>query len=419
MTTAEKIASNTVSQFLGKFVSMGVTIILTMLITRVYGVEGYGAFNLMVSFPALFYIISDFGINAISTRELSLDDKDINLHIGNVFILRFLLSVVLILLASVLLLFLPYDTKIKAGVLISLLLILTTSFNSSSNVGFQVRLRYDLTTYANSVGSLMSLLLSSVIIFSKGSIFLIVASFIFSEFIKALLSFMFLKKVGITPIFKFDSNLSKRLFVSSIPLGLMFIFSQINFKADSVLLSFLKLPASLNLNNIQTVGIYGLPYKVFEVSLIVPTFFMNSVYPIMVKNFSISKERLFSTFSKSTLILFLSGILCALFGFFLSEFVIFALGGKGFYQSVFILKVLLGTIFIFDLTQPLSWLIVTLKGQNYLPFIYLSASIANLLLNVLLIPKYSFYASVHITWISELLILFLLALTARRLWIKL
>jgi len=34
------------------------------IIIRAYGKEGYGAFSLMQTFPALFFVIVDFGINA-------------------------------------------------------------------------------------------------------------------------------------------------------------------------------------------------------------------------------------------------------------------------------------------------------------------------------------------------------------------
>jgi O-antigen/teichoic acid export membrane protein len=73
-------------------------------------------------------------------------------------------------------------------------------------------------------------------------------------------------------------------------------------------------------------------------------------------------------------------------------------------------------MFVFYLTQPISWLIVTLDKQKYLPGIYLVGALFNVTANFILIPKFSFYGSAIITWVSELLILIMLAFAAHRAW---
>lgn len=418
MSNTKIIAHNTIYQLLGKIVTMSVTMISTALITRFYGAEGYGAVSLMIGFPALFYMVADFGLNAIATRELSIEDRDINNYLGNIVLIRLLLSVVLMICASFILLFLPYSHFVKFGVMVGLLSILTTCMIATANIGFQVKLRYDLSNIANSIGSLLFLIIVVVVLYLKVSIIFIVFGFVVNGLVNALFSFYFLTKLKIKPIFSYDTKIIKDLLLNSVPLGLMFVFSQINFKADSILLSFLPLPKFLNLNNIESVGIYTLPYKIFEVSLVIPTFFMNSVYPIMVKRYSVGKDQLFKIFRKSLVFLFLAGIFCGISGLVFSDWVIEIFGGREFSQSAFVLKTLLAFVFIFYLTQPLAWLIVTLKGQKYLPYIYLFAAIVNLVLNILFIPAYSFYASAFVTWISELVILILLGITARLLWVR-
>ena len=65
---AKKIASNTLYQMIGKLVTMAVTIAVTVIVTRLYDREGYGLFNIMQVFPALFFVIVDFGFNANSPK---------------------------------------------------------------------------------------------------------------------------------------------------------------------------------------------------------------------------------------------------------------------------------------------------------------------------------------------------------------
>jgi O-antigen/teichoic acid export membrane protein len=84
---------------------MSITILATVIVTRMYGREGYGQFNIMQNFPALFFIIVDFGINAIATRELSHDWAKAKVYLGNILFMRLILSLVLMILCFVILQF--------------------------------------------------------------------------------------------------------------------------------------------------------------------------------------------------------------------------------------------------------------------------------------------------------------------------
>lgn len=408
MSASSLVAKNTLNQFLGKFVTMAVSIVVTALVTRIYGVSGYGIFNIIVSFPALFFIIVDFGYNAIGTRELSKDESKIGIVLGNILILRTVIFIFIFALIFLVLQFLPYTTFIKTGIILSSLTIFTTTLFSTANIGFQVRLRYDFSRLALSIGSLF--LLVWIVLFSwfKSNLIILSFGYILGGFVSAISAFYFLKLLKIIPKIKFDKNLCKYLTYSSFSIGLMFIFSQINFKMDSILLSFLNLPPTFGLSNVEAVGIYGIAYKVFEVSLIVPTFFMNSVYPLMIKKNLESFENLVDVAKKSSLFLLAVGFIASIAGFFLSDFFIKLIAGSGFGLSSSVLKILFSGLFIFYITQPMSWFIVTLGKEKLLPYVYFLAAVLNIVLNVLFIPKFSFFASAYITWISELFIALML-----------
>ncbi|HLB60886.1 MAG TPA: hypothetical protein VJL83_04760, partial [Patescibacteria group bacterium] len=60
-----KIAGNTLVQLIGKFVTAGITFLITLVIARTYGVVGYGDFTKMTAYASLFYLLVDFGMNAV------------------------------------------------------------------------------------------------------------------------------------------------------------------------------------------------------------------------------------------------------------------------------------------------------------------------------------------------------------------
>lgn len=414
---ARKIASNTIYQIVGKVVSMSITVFATLQIIKVYGRSGYGEFSLMQSWPAFVFIIVDFGINAIATRELSKDWSKASKYLGNILIFRSVLSLIAIGILYIILFFTPYSSDLRLGISLGLFLIFIQSLYTTTNIFFQVKLRYDLSVIGYVAGYLFILL--SVLILPRFSIPLMYVNFayVIGGFITFVLNYNFVVHLlGVKPDFKVDMKLLKYLFMSALPLGIMFIFSQFSFKEDALLLSVMKLPVNYGLNNTDTVAVYALPYKIFEVCLIIPTFFMNAAYPVLVTKMEEGEKAIKKAFKMTILSLAISGIISSIIGWIFSPLAISLFGGSDFSQSVTILRILISGLTLYYLTSPISWLIVTLGYQRKLPYIYLSSAIFNIIGNLIFIPLYSFYAAAVTTQLSEVLILVLLTLTVVRSW---
>jgi len=243
-------------------------------------------------------------------------------------------------------------------------------------------------------------------------------SYVVGGFVTFVVNYFFVRSLGVRPEFVIDRHVWAYLLTSSLPLGLMFVFSQINFKADSLLLSVLPVPSFLNASNNEAVGLYALPYKIFEVALVMPTFFMNSVYPVMVVNMSEGKEKLKKTLIQSLKFLVAAALVFSVLGYIFSPLAVSILGGSEFEASIPVLRILLSGLVLYSVTQPLAWVIVTMGYQKYLPGIYLVSGVFNVTMNYIFIPAYSFYMSAVITHLSELLILILLIITVRKIWRK-
>src|SRR3989338_7054343 len=256
--TTKKITLNTLYQIIGKVITMSVTIAATIIVTRTFGRQGYGAFSLMQTFPALFFIIADFGLNAIVTRELSKDFSTANKFFSSTLYIRILLSLILIFVGSLIILFLPYSGFVKFGIIISMFLILTQALFTTTNIIFQTKLRYDLPTIGLVSGSVIILLLVIFLSKQNADISWISFSYVIGGAISVILNFLLFPKVGFKPSYKVNNSDARYLLLNSLPLGLMFVFSQINFKADSLLISVLRLPRNLGLSGLESVAVYGL-----------------------------------------------------------------------------------------------------------------------------------------------------------------
>ena len=418
----KSIASNTLFQLISKVITMTITFGLTFLISKNYGSYGYGLFTIFQSFPAVFYIISDFGLNAIGAREISKNFKEVNKIFNNILAIRIFISMVLIVITILASLFLYSDVNIRFGLALGSFIIISQALVSTTNIIFQIKLRYDLASVTNVISYAFLLIFCLVLIHYKADVSIINLMYVLASFVTFALNMYLLKKFDISLDLKFSKEYFKDLMIASWPLGLMFIFSQVNFKADSILLSLMKLP-DLGLSNIQTVGVYGLPYKMFEVLLVIPTFIMNSTYPVLLDSYNLNINRFKREFKKLILYMFIIGISVSFFGYifvdnFLTYEIINYYFSNDFGYSKELLLILISGISVFFISQPLSWFLVIREKQKYLPLIYFISAVFNVGMNYLLIPYFSFYASAYLTFISEFLILIILSIYCYRFWPK-
>ena len=406
------IASNTFYQLLSKFITMSITFALTYLISKNYGAYGYGLFAIFQSFPALFYIISDFGLNAIGALEISKNEKKGSEVLSNILVLRLILSLFLMVICLILAFYLYPNEELRFGIALGSLIIVAQTLVATTNIIYQLKLRYDISALSNVISYIFILLGALYFINNQVSVVFLNFLYVIGTFLAFGLNFYFLKKFDIKIKLKYEGKYLSKLALLSWPLGLMFVFSQINFKADSILLSILPIP-NLGLTNIETTGVYALPYKIFEVMLVLPTFLMNSTYPLLLKSMQNGFDKLKNNFKKTVFFMFGIGAASSLVlfvgvWFFLTPDLISLIFDSEFVYSRDILLILFSGIFLFFLTQPLAWFLVIIEKQRYLPFIYGFSAILNVSLNLIFIPQYSFYASSVITLVTEGVILVLL-----------
>lgn len=420
--TIKSIASNTFFQLASKVITMTITFALTIIISRQYGAYGYGLFTLFQSFPVLFFMVADFGLNAIGTREISKNLKDINKIFNNVLFLRIFLSLFLVILSIILTLVMYSDVNIRYGLILGSLIIVSQTLVSTTNIIFQIKLRYDLSSFSNVFSYLILLFGVWYLVVNRADVAVINFVYVLVSFISFGINLYLLKRFDIRLDLNISRSYVKELLLMSWPLGLMFIFSQINFKADSILLSVLKLP-DWGLNNIQAVGVYGLPYKIFEVMLVIPTFIMNATYPILLDSYNLNLKKFKENFLKTIYGMLGLGVLVSVIGYFGVKYLITPELIEKVFTADFdiskqVLMILLTGIFIFFVTQPLSWFLVIRDKQKILPLIYGVSALFNVSLNYYLIPKYSFLASSYLTWLSELVTLILLGYFTFKYWPK-
>ena len=163
-----------------------------------------------------------------------------------------------------------------------------------------------------------------------------------------------------------------------------------------------------SLASAEAVGIYRLGYKVFENIVPIPIFFVNALYPVMLADYHQGLSFLVDRLKKSLGLLIAAAIILTGLGFAFAPLVISILGGTEFSASVIVMRLLVLSLPIFFVTAPLQWFLITVGKEKVLPLIYAAAAVLNVGLNVVFIPRYSYFASIWATIGAELMILVLL-----------
>lgn len=394
----KKIAKNTLFQTIAKIFSSGTGFVITILIARYFGVAGYGDFVKITSFVALFYLAVDFGINAIFLRE---DEKLI--HFKEIFYLRLLIALVVFIVTNLIALILPFNSllgigfsaPVKLGIFVFSFTLFFQSIIFSTSAVFQKESKYNLFSYSVILGAILNLLLIIFIIYLKGSILEVIVSYLIGSIVTAMLGLILARK-KIFPL-SFNYNFSKKIILSSLPLGIMLVFNLVYFRVDTILLSLLKTSSD--------VGIYGLSYKFFDFLIALPLFLSNSLYPFLLENKK-NTRKFFHLVSSYLLIFAITGVFLVIPFLFLSP--LFTIIKKDYVQSILPFNYLLFSLPIFFVTSILQWTLISLGKQKFLMWIYLISTIINIILNLIFIPQYSYLASAIITGSTEIFVMIIL-----------
>ena len=410
MTLYKKVGLNTIYQLGAKAATSIATIVGTALITRHLGAEVFGEYSVVITYVMIFFMLSDFGVNATVVKVFSQNPEEAKTNFTSIVGLRVTLAVAVAVVAALILPLMPYSYEIKIATMVGLSLLLFQSLSKATGIIFQAFLRYNLQLIASVIGGISAVYILWVGI-SKMDLNLtgLVALVAMGAFVPAIIS-IYLVKEYLTKNRWFNLNYWIYVIKDAYPLGLALSMNLLMVQSDRFLLSIMSSPLS--------VGFYNLSYRIFELLLVIPTFLMNSAYPILSKMKIDNPDRYKNIAKRTVSLLSMGAMLITLLTLSISSPAISFIWGVGMIESAKALDVLSLGLIAFFVTAPLSWFLVIENKQKVLPFIYGFGFLLNLGLNLIVIPRYDFVGAAAVTVITEFVVLALLIYQLRNLWGK-
>ena len=184
------------------------------------------------------------------------------------------------------------------------------------------------------------------------------------------------------------------------PLALASLFGTIYVYIDSVMMGYW--------GQITEAGWYNAAYRIVMATFIPIGFICGSFYPVLSKFSKESKERLQNLWNHEIEIMILLAMPLVVGGITLAPRIINSFYPSSFAPSVLAFQILIIMAGIIFLYMPFHDVLVVSNQQRKIFWITASGALVNVILNLILIPRFSLYGAAIATVITYILIFFLI-----------
>ena len=349
-----------------------------------------------LAFTGIFAIIADLGLSTLIVREISRNKNLAKKYIGNFLSVKIILSLFTFGLIVLFINLIGYPHQI---VIVVYLIALSSILNSLFGIFYSFFQSYEILEY-QSIGQIFNSVLMFLGIFigiliGTNIIGISIVYFLSSLITLIYIIIIFLWKFYI-PKLSFNLNFWKNSIKEALPFGITSFSGVIYTYIDSVMLSLIQ--------GNEVVGWYNAAYKLILVLLFIPGTINITLFPSMSKLHISSKDSLKLITEKYFKLMLIISIPLGTAITILADEIIIVLFGFGYQQSVIALQILVWTIVFTFVGAAFVRLLEASNRQVIVTKISLICVIVNILLNLILIPKFSYVGACIATVITEIIL---------------
>lgn len=393
MNTVQRIAKNTVALLTALVVNAILGLVLSISIARSLGDVAFGKYSFALAFVTIFAIFSDLGYNTLLIREVARDKSQASKYLNNIMSMRVLSSFLILALIVVVVNVMSYPTDTKNAVYFFGIYTLIMSISGVFKVTFRAFEKMEYEAIIEIIGNIFRVSFGLFILFLGYGIIELSLIFIFSGILDCLFSFLICRKIFIKPKIELNLNFLKSTIKIALPLSMLSIFGFIYVHIDTVMLSTMKGDA--------VVGWYNAAYNLVLGFKPIPQLFMNALFPLISSYFVLSNDSLRIAYEKAFKYLFILGLPLSVGITLLADRIILLLYGEQFYPSIIALQVLAWDALLIFLYTCSAFILVSINKHNKMAFIAGFAALINIILNLFLIPSFSYIGSAIATIATE------------------
>lgn len=365
--------------------------VIFVLMARQYGAEFLGKYSYFLTFINVCATFADFGTTVTFAKDIPrFRGKELELYWGNVILIRIALSCIVMIIATVMVPFL------HSGIMTELIIgIVTIPFAASRIFDpiFQIFGKPWFISFSNGIYGIGLVIMSLPWFIWKGSVLMFCFSYLIAQILYLLIAWNLSGRL-IRPVFSLNRKLCLLHLRIAFPIGVSFIFTAINSRADMFLLAWIR--------GDREVGLYSAVYKVVDMAALAAVLATNPLIPILSQKMQEGPQHF-----KNVLLLiclFLMGVLIplALSVPLFSERLVTLIYGENFREVAPALNVFSWVCVLIFLSLLSSSVCLVMDKVNFEWWNAAIAASLNITLNLYLIPSYGYLGAAWSTLVSEI-----------------
>lgn len=388
----KRIAANTAWLVLEKIIRMFTGILLGILVARYLRPEQYGLYSYSLAIVVILSGFADLGLNQIVVRELIKEPQNQEEIVSTAFFLK-LASGLCSMGIAFAIAFL--STQDRTTLYLILLLSIRLFFKSMEVIDFlfQSKVSSKYITWSRNVAYLATATATAVAVFLGRSILTIalLSNLEFAISFMLIFSFYLIKGYRVK-LSSFSGRRVRTLLSDSWPLILSGIAVVTYMRIDQVMIKLMFGDTEL--------GIYSVAVRLTEALYLIPTAIIGSTLPKITKSYKESKESFYDEVQNLYNTVSLISYISIFFVFIFANLIVSTVYGSDYADSILVLRILVWTALFVNLgIVQYSFIIIMNWTFMYMVIVFF-ASLLNIGLNYLLIPKHGAVGATIATIIS-------------------
>jgi len=406
--TQRRIATNTTFYIAALSVQKVLSFVYFSYLARSLGTDLTGKYFFAMSVAAIITAAIDLGFTPVLTREVAKEPEHAKSILSQIIGLKIIFAAIV---AAGVFMIVPHvidEVIVRHLIYIGVAIAFADSFALTFYATIRAHQNLTYESVTAMLFQVIVIIVGGFAVYRGADIRIIMSAILLASIFNATVPIVVIvKKLGIRFRTSYDWPLTKHLIRLTIPFALAAVFTKLYAYLDTVFLRFMSGDAA--------VGIYSVAYKATFAFQFLPLAFVAALYPAFSYFWNNDKERLTDTFMRSMHYLLIIAMPITFGVSALAFWVIPAVYTDAYNGAIVPLIVLLSSLPFLFLNFPVAALLNACNKQN-VQTLNLGITMAlNVVLNLILIPKYGPLGAAIASSVSTLFIFVLGIIAARRL----
>lgn len=386
------VARNTLVLATLRFVMPALSVALVLAMSRFLGPEGLGRYTLAFTYLYVINAIAPLGLATVVTREGARNRAALPGILHNAMTLGTVASVGLTFLMLGCSQFLQYDPDTRLALAIVSLSVLPCTIGALQEAALIATERMGHIAVVNAIEYTVKVGTAAALLWAGYGLNTVLVCAVVGKMIGCATAAYLLARNGISTRLDYDRNIFRQLLGWAPTFLLIGVFATLYWRIDVFMLSALK--------TVEDVGLYSAAWRILELAMVLPQSLCLALYPQMAASFENNRDRMQSIGQVAMRYAFAISLPTALCGTILAKPILELLYSSHFGAAAVTLQVLLWSFVPYGIVRYHAYLLVAASRQRVDLLLNICMAGVNVLLNLLLIPRYSHLGAATATLLS-------------------